>query len=200
MEDFNLNFDNEIGTSVTKLKQYPQRNDNFDNDIDLDAIVENLNNSETFKPKPSHPQEHFTASIIDVKPKKDINNNARYSDMNLEKLKDINLNEPLPVNFTKNMIPKNNLPNIPKKIKEPMVDTKESSIKSNDYVKICLNYEHIDIILYSLLFIILNNKIIIELILKLQKTRENDSMFLNLFLRTLLFASAIYFIKLNKLI
>ncbi len=189
-----MNFDNEIGTSVTKLKQMNRFSDNQDTDIDLDAIVENLNNSDTFKPQ----NENFTSSIIDVKPKKDINNNARNNSMNLERLTDVNLNEPLPVNFSKNMIPKNNLQKIPKNKKVIMNNIKEN--KTNDYVKLCLNYEHIDIVFYSLLFIMLNNKIIIELIYKLQRTRENNNTFLNLLIRTLIFAGGIYFIKNNKLI
>ncbi len=131
MEEFDINGDSEIGTSVSKLKNnnmhenFINTNDNnvnlrhTDTDIDYDKIIENLNNSETGNSKSTFnyedarkSMENFTASVSDVRPKKAINMSqfAKNVESDLERFQNVktyNYNEPFPVNYSKHLIPAN---------------------------------------------------------------------------------------------
>jgi hypothetical protein len=124
---------------------------------------------------------------------------------NLDKLNRVDLNEPLPVNFTQNMIN-----NQPSKIIEPLnalpqnIDSiqminlekpKNVDEKENGIINKILNFEYRDIILYILVFILLNNKFIIELIYKIPLIKNMDNPYPNLIIRSLIFGVVIFFIK-----
>ena len=115
-KEFNFNNDSEIGTSVSKLKHTNIKN--TDTDIDYDNIIANLNNnSETNNIKTNFNYDSvrnnnmntFTSTITDVRPKKSINMSqfAKNVESDLSKVNNIsgyNYNEPLPVNYTKNIV------------------------------------------------------------------------------------------------
>lgn len=131
MEEFDINGDSEIGTSVSKLKNnnvhenFINTNDNnvnlrhTDTDIDYDKIIENLNNSETVGSKSTFNYEdarktieNFNSSVNDVRPKKAINMSqfAKNVESDLERFQNVktyNYNEPFPVNYSKHLIPVN---------------------------------------------------------------------------------------------
>lgn len=206
MEDFDFNIDNEFGTSITKLKENNtnhQENIRFsepilESDIDYDKIIENLNNSDTFVPKQNNNNIDVKYLVKNIENNLDnfnnINNNPRYNSIPFyqNNTQPLNFNEnfnnePLPSNFTKNMLPKkNNIPNY---------NNQKYIIKNNTNHKFYEKYlkcEYIDLIIYGILFILFNNKIIIELINKILKI-QND--YANLLLRTIIFVVIIYLIK-----
>ena len=122
---------------------------------------------------------------------------------NLDNFGKVNLNEPLPVNFTKPMIPKQAL-NIQKpKITELMVNTestKKEQAKEKTIIDIVKNFfnkiEFREIVIYMLLFMVLNNKLMIELIYnKIPYMQQIDSPYPNLIFRTIFFGIILIFIK-----
>lgn len=193
MEDFNLNFDNEIGSSVSQLKERRNNNlktnevDNFgDTDIDYDTIMNNLKHSETFNDTQSQ--------LKQMKPKKQLNVSNMEKSLQFDLNNIPNLDEPLPINFTNKMInkeskelPKNNPMDIIQKTKPTEVIKKEPNT--------FLNWEYADILLYGLLFILLNNLFSISLINKIPKVIEYNRFQINLIIRTIIFSAGVFLIK-----
>jgi len=229
MEEFDFDLNNEIGTSVSQLKSKGNiLNENNENthteDFDYDRVMEHFNseqNNSTFNYDnrdsiinsmsttlvvDKQPTEMFsnTQQNIENRPKKQQNMNrfVRELENNLDNFGKVNLNEPLPVNFTKTMIPKQGL-NIQKtKITEQMVNTesKKEPVKEDtiiDMVKKFFNkVEFREIIICMLLFMVLNNKLMIELIYnKIPYIQQLDSPYPNLIFRTILFGIMLIFIK-----
>lgn len=206
MEDFDFNMDNEFGTSVSKLKENNTNQEDIINnnpilesDIDYDKIIENLHNSDTFIQKQNNNinVKHFVKNLENnLDNFNNINNdsipfypnnvntlNFNEKDLSFSKNHDFFNNKPMPSNFTKNMLPKkNNIPNY----------THQKNNTSNNIYEKYLKCEYIDLIIYGILFILFNNKIITELINKIFKIQNDNA---NLLLRTIIFVIIIYFIK-----
>ncbi len=113
-KEFNFNDDSEIGTSVSKLKNNIDIK-NTETDIDYDKILANYNNSDTINTKTNFNYDSvrnnmntFTSTITDVRPKKNINMSqfAKNVESDLQKVNihGYNYNEPLPVNYSKNLV------------------------------------------------------------------------------------------------
>jgi hypothetical protein len=179
MEEFDLN--DMIGTKVSNLKE------NADTDIDYDNILDNLKMSETNK---------CDNGMCGINNRNSMNNFVK----NLEKDLD-NYQTPQPINYTKNMDPQNRLQDIlPREIANVVESSKDyvkkednniiSNITSN-LTKLLYN----EIFIYTLLFILLNNNIIINLINKIPHIIRFDRFQLNLIIRTGLFGIIIYILK-----
>ena len=240
MEEFDFDLNNEIGTTVSQLRtNNVQSSDNLDNDFDYDKIMENFNSetnvnssfnydtnrdsiintlSSTISNNDKESVERFS-NINDIRPKKQQNMNRFVKDLenNLDNFNKISLNEPLPVNFTKQMIPKPhvqfqkkvnfepmaNIMQPPKNVLEstqksiPIIENKQIEEKSSfSWFNNLLKFEFREIIISMLLFMVLNNKIIIELIYnKLPIMQTWDSPYPNLLLRTIIFGLFLIIIK-----
>jgi hypothetical protein len=189
MEDFDLNMDNELGTSIVKLRE--NRESRGDSDIDYDKIIENLNSTDLRTDQP--------ININKENPKKNLNINQLARNLETE-LENFSNNQPQPMNMTKNMLknmepPKtNNLNSI--KIKEKFTETKqESNVLSKEYL-FDLLYSNRELLIIMVIFMILNNKIIIEFIYdKAPLVKNYDSPYPNLIIRTLLFGLIVYLSK-----
>ena len=237
-EEFDLNADSDIGTSVSKLRNN-DNNEGFinlnndphnlrhtDTDIDYDKILENFNNAETNNSKAQFNydntrknMETFTSTITDVKPKKAINmaQFAKNVEADLERFQNVrtdNYNEPLPVNYFKNSISTNNRPILEqhnqysieqmnnvkptinvKPIEEVKKDKKIELNKQDDSFSKIIN-EYRDILMYVLIFILLNNKFIIEIIYnKIPFVNKIDNPYPNLIIRSVIFGLLIFAIK-----
>jgi hypothetical protein len=183
MEEFDLNFDTNIGTSVSKLNN----NNNSESDIDYDKILDKLDITET----------------------NDKSNNKLF-EHSFDKHNDnsINMNH-----FAKKL--ENKLDNIRKERERDMfVDVKRPPAKMDvdsiklvqkelkpthakkqvEEPKVSKQIEHKDIIIYIVLFIILNSKLVIELIYdKISFTQ--DKPYPNLLIRAIVFGGLLFFIK-----
>jgi len=205
MEEFDLNFDNNIGTSVSKLKN--NINNNSESEIDYDKILDKLDITETNDIKLN--KNGYTAINNKINNNK-INNNKINNNNNNINNNNINMNH-----FAKKL--ENKLDNIKKERNQEMfVDMKRPSVKmDDDSIKLAQKdtkpsnpvkksleeppqvsnkFEHKDIIIYVVLFIILNSKILIELIYdKISIARENP--YPNLIIRALVFGVLLFLIK-----
>lgn len=218
MDEFDIDIDSNsnIGTSVSKIKNKEQNinpdiNNNMmkhtETDIDYDKVREILHNTETndnhgqIKEKVLQPTDNFNLCIQDVSPKKEISINkmVKKIESDIDIYNDINFNEPLPVNFTKNRNhPTQNLKLetftqiIPNEIMNVSTENKkEPSLGSKK-----MRWVYLDIIIYVLIFMLLNNKFIIELIytrVPYIKTIKNP--YINLILRSIVFGLLIFLIK-----
>jgi len=204
-KEFNFNDDSEIGTSVSKLKNNSDIK-NTDTDIDYDKILANLNNnSDTINNKTNfnydssrNNMNNFTSTITDVRPKKSINMSqfAKNVESDLQKvnIRGYNYNEPLPVNYKKNNIQNTEL----QKLEKTINTIPDIAIKENKNVISSCNIiqEYKDIIMNVLIFILLNNKFIIEFIYdKIPFVKKYDSPYPNLLIRSALFGLIIWSIK-----
>ena len=214
-KEFDFSGDSEIGTSVLKLKNNIQnlKNTNTDTDIDYDKILENFNNSDTNNNKTNFNYdtsrkniESFTSTITDVRPKRAVNMTqfAKNVEFDLEKIQNVrtyNYNEPLPVNYIKNQVPLNNqihkleqMINIKPDDLKPLKE--ENKEENKEDIKCKIFNEHKDIIMNILIFILLNNKFIIELIYdKVPFVKNYNSPYPNLLIRSIIFGLLIWLIK-----
>ncbi len=238
MEEFDLNADSEIGTSISKLRNN-DTNESFgnlnndiqnlrqthtfthtDTDIDYDKILENLNNSDTGNSKANFNydnarknMETFTSTITDVRPKKAINMTqfAKNVESDLERFQNVrtyNYNEPLPVNYSKNLVPQTQANRSIQKL-EQMINVKQneevkvekkeekkSEPKKQEESIFQIFNEYRDILMYMLIFILLNNKFIIETIYdRVPFVKKFDSPYPNLIIRSVIFGLLIFAIK-----
>jgi hypothetical protein len=172
-------------------------------DINYDEIMDNLNKSDIFNKPTTKPKNNIN-----------INNMVRNLELDLEHLNisprfnptlnnpnnSNNLNNPNSIsNNSNNPNNPNNLnnPNNSNNILLPPIlnPTKKNNSINNKLLDKFLNCEYTDILIYSLLFIILNNKLCIDLIYKIQQIQNIKNSNLNLIIRTLLFATIIIIIK-----
>lgn len=222
MEEFDLDFNQEIGTSVSKLRAPVQKySDNklTDTDIDYDKIIKDLNNSDTFSNQNPNinSNNNFSNNIIDMKPKKEISMNqfARNLENDLEYFnnqnhqinKNVNLQlgpGPKPINYTAEMDKKKDQQLLELLDVDPVSsiqlkgNTEPNNNKilneSNNYELISGEYK--DLLINLLLFMLLNNKFVIDFIqTKIPIINQTQSPFPNLVIRTLLFAGIILGIK-----
>jgi len=239
MDEFDIELDSDIGTSVSKIKKYSN-----ESEFDYDKVMEILNNSETMntyenvnekskdfldnepyqakldkldtlsttKYKPgeqncknsSYPTNKFTSiqtvrnledTVFNSRPKKEINMNrfVKNIEYNIDNI------DPLPANFTKNMINQNiNLEtfNPVSSIETIKIQPTEKQIEEISLYTKIVNWKYFDIILYILIFILLNNKFIIEIIYdKIPYMKTSESSYPNLIIRSLIFGLLIFLIK-----
>jgi hypothetical protein len=174
MEEFDLNFDTNIGTSVSKLKN--NIDNNSETEIDYDKILDKLDITETKDIKLNERPNNINMNHFARKLETKLDNIKKDRD------KDMFANVKRPpakkeVDSIK-LAPKEVKP-VKKSIEEPVVSNK---------------FEHKDIIIYIVLFIILNSKILIELIYdKIAIARENP--YPNLIIRAVVFGSLLFLIK-----
>ena len=107
MDEFDIELDSDIGTSVSKIKNKEQNiitnNPNNDTEIDYDKQMHIAREDPLISS--SNLPDKFTSYIQDVRPKREINMNkiVRNIENNIDNYSRVNINEPLPVNFSKNM-------------------------------------------------------------------------------------------------
>lgn len=185
-----------------------QNNSTFNYDNNRDVIINSMSNTLVIDKQPTEMftniQQNIPSYVNENRPKKQQNMNRFVRDLenNLDNFGNVNLNEPLPVNFTKTMIPKQTLsiqkPQIIEKMansevkKEPIKEQTITDIIKNFFIKI----EFREIIIIMLLFMLLNNKIVIELIYnKIPYFQNIDSPYPNLIFRTIFFGIILVLIK-----
>jgi len=195
-----------------------QNNSTFNYETNRDTIISTMGNTlstdiqptEMFSNTSTDTQQIRPQFVNENRPKKQQNMNRFVRDLenNLDNFSKVNLNEPLPVNFTKPMIPKQ-VPIFTKpKLVETMGNTKQEKTKQPiqsiqkeetlvDNVKKFFNsIDFREIVICLLLFMVLNNKIIIELIYnKIPYIQNIDSPYPNLLLRTVVFGIILIIIK-----
>lgn len=208
MEDFDFNMDdNEVGTSISKLKEKQNDIKFSDSDhIDYDKILDNINNSETMQNNNNKYEkkeiEHFSQKNINM------NQLARNLELDLDNFhnnpnkfsNNFTNNAPLPVNYTKKMIPKQHyvetLANLDEKPEVIPVQENKQVYSVESILDKIITFEHREILVFCLLFILLNNKFIIEFIYdRFQFVRTINSPYPNLIIRSLIFGFIIYIIK-----
>jgi hypothetical protein len=152
----------------------------------------------------SYPTNKFTSiqtvrnledTVFNSRPKKEINMNkfVKNIEYNIDNI------DPLPANFTKNMINQNiNLEtfNPVPSIETIKIQPTEKQIEEISLYTKIVNWKYFDIILYILIFILLNNKFIIEIIYdKIPYMKTSESSYPNLIIRSLIFGMLIFLIK-----
>jgi hypothetical protein len=206
-KEFNFNDDSEIGTSVSKLKNNIDIK-NTETDIDYDKILANYNNSDTINTKTNFNYDSvrnnmntFTSTITDVRPKKNINMSqfAKNVESDLQKVNihGYNYNEPLPVNYSKNLVQNTQLQKLEQTINStPEIINNKPIKKEKEKEKPNIMKEYKDIIINVLIFNLLNNKFIIEFIYdKIPFVKKYNSPYPNLIIRSILFGLIIWSIK-----
>jgi hypothetical protein len=184
-----------------------QPNTIFNYDTNRDTIINTMSNTLTQNQdiqsieKMSNTKQNTPYQMNENRPIKQQNMNSIVRDLenNLDNFGKVNLNEPLPVNFTKSMIPKQ----IPKKKPIEFMSNepkKSEPIKEQTIVDIIRNFfrkiEFKEVIITMLLFIVLNNKIIIEMIYeKIPYVKIIQSPYPNLIIRTIIFGIILIIIK-----
>jgi len=204
-KEFNLNDDSEIGTSVSKLKNNIDIK-NTETDIDYDKILANYNNSDTLNTKTNFDYDSvrnnmntLTSTITDIRPKKKINISqfAKNVESDLQKvnINGYNYNEPLPVNYSKNLVQNSQLQKLEQTINStPDIINNKVIKKEKPKPNIIKDYK--DIIINVLIFNLLNNKFIIEFIYdKVPFVKKYNSHYPNLIIRSILFGLIIWSIK-----
>lgn len=187
----------------------------FNYDTNRESIINAMGTTLTADRQPTemftntNAQQNLPQYVNENKPRKQQNMNRFVRDLenNLDNFGKVNLNEPLPVNFTKPMIPKQALITQKPRIMEPMTNNepektkpKKETPKNETVFDIINNFfnkiEFREIIICMLLFMVLNNKIIIELIYdKLPYMKTFDSPYPNLIVRTFIFGITLILIK-----
>lgn len=186
MEDYG-----DMATPINRLKEVG----NTDTDIDYDMILQNLNNSE------------ININNDNMRPKRAMNANnfVRSLESDLDTFKhtnEVNLNEPLPINFTKEMVPMMKLvPEKPvEKVEIVQVEKKEEPLTLSNKISLYLAKlvlpENRHILISILLFMLLNNKFIIEFIYdRIPFMNTIESPYPNLILRSIIFGLTLYLIQ-----
>ncbi len=239
--DFDLNADMGTSVSQLRSRINESNENTHTEDFDYDKVMEHFNSEQssggfnydtnrdtmistmsTTLATDKQPTEMFTNTsqapnipqyVPEHRPKKQQNMNRFVRDLetNLDNFGKVNLNEPLPVNFTRPMIAKSvpvyakpksieqmgntNVPSTTSKQEKKQEQPKDESILGqvkNFFGKI----EFREIIICMLLFMVLNNKIIIELIYdKIPWIKNVESPYPNLILRTIIFGLILILIK-----
>ena len=177
MEEFDFNNDN-IGTSISDLKNKKDSKRKTENEDFLrnDFLKNELNIKNKSKKKKNNKMSKFI---------KKIENELE----NFESVNSIDINEPLPVNSTNNMIEKQQ---VSKKKEEPVIIEKKEESNSNFLFNI-MNSEYKNYIFIVLIFMIINHKIIVTSIDNyILSSKPNNSDFVNLLIRTVIFGILLY--------
>jgi subtilase family serine protease len=200
MDEFDIELDSDIGTSVSKIKNKEQNiitnNPNNDTEIDYDKQMHIAREDPLISS--SNLPDKFTSYIQDVRPKREINMNkiVRNIENNIDNYSRVNINEPLPVNFSKNMFNSNQSQIIESFSQIPSVETIKVNTQQVEKKGKKFGFKYLDIFLYVLIFMLLNNKFIIELIYdRVPYIKSMDSPYPNLILRSIVFGILIFLIK-----
>jgi len=195
MEEFDIELDSDIGTSVSKIKNKEQNvNPNneivrpSDSDIDYDKVMEILHNSETKNNVIDPPNINYPTNV-NYQPNQQINTknmmNQIQPGIDIE-----SFNQVPPVETIKMKQNEQTLDN-KKETKNVSQPVKESNLTSSVF-----NFEYIDLMVYVLLFVLLNNKFVIELIYdRVPFIKSVESPYPNLILRSIIFGVLIFLIK-----
>jgi hypothetical protein len=189
-EEFDFNLDSDIGTSVATLKN---NKPDTETDIDYDDILNNLNSETNNKPKNKEPKINMNQFARKIENKLDNNHIeremlVRKRDNELRVVRE-NLTDVKHEVESLNLKP-NNKPNT---VEVKKIEPKELTAKDK-VIDMCKNFQHNDILVYVIIFIILNSKLVIETIYdKLASTRNNP--YLNLIIRGVLFGLIQYMVK-----
>jgi hypothetical protein len=190
MDEFDFDIDNEIGTSINQLKTQ-NTHDNIQ--FDYDKLQKHL---KTEQIKQSMKNEDVTTHIIKPKKQQNINTFIKELEYDLDNFNNINLNEPLPVNFTKEMIPqKKIIVDTKQEIIDPIIHQQSTSGVLTKFKARITNSNYREILILMLLFMVLNNKVIIEIIYRVPYINNYNSPYPNLIIRTLLFGVILFLIK-----
>jgi len=135
MDEFNFNNNPEIGTPISNLKNYKEKQSN--NNAELHLLIKDLSD--------------------------------RLDDIETKNIDSVQLNKPI------------------KKDKK--------NVDLNKFIKKETRINYIEIIIYMIIFILLNNKFTIEIIYNLPFIKTINSPYPNLILRTLLFGLIVYLYK-----
>jgi hypothetical protein len=210
MEEFDFDLTNDIGTPVLQLKNKSKKqknnfnyeieninynnSDNFDNYNNSDNF-DNYNNSETIIPGFNYDNNrddliNKMACTINNNSIKDVENVISNQKTSQTKKQNIN-------NFIKKL--ENNLDNFNKPTPknqtiEPMLNTNNKQKNQNLIKKIC-NFEYIEILISILLFMLLNNKLIIEIIYSIPLLQKINSPYPNLLIRAMIFGLILFLTK-----
>ena len=185
MEEFDIDLTNDIGTPVVQLKN-KSNNFNYEDDTcNSEIIMHDFNydnNRNDLINKMSRTIDNNTIRNDDTSQtkKQNINNFVRNLEINLD-----NLNQPIPEHLTKQKINTNNEQNT--KINTEIID--KTLIN-----KMC-KFEYIDILICMLLFILLNNKLVIQSIYDISLLDTINGPYLNLFIRAIIFGLLLFLTK-----
>lgn len=190
MEEFDIDLTNDIGTPVVQLKN--KSNNELDNNFNYEDDTCNSeiimhdfnydNNRNDLINKMSRTIDNNTIRNVETSQtkKQNINNFVRNLEINLD-----NLNQPIPENLTKQKINTNDEQNI--KINTDIID--KTLIN-----KMC-KFEYMDILICMLLFILLNNKLVIQSIYDISLLDKINGPYLNLFIRAIIFGLLLFLTK-----
>ena len=185
MEEFDIDLTNDIGTPVVQLKN-KSNNFNYEDDTcNSEIIMHDFNydnNRNDLINKMSRTIDNNTIRNDETSQtkKQNINNFVRNLEINLD-----NLNQPIPEKITKQKINTNNEQNT--KINTEIID--KTLIN-----KMC-KFEYIDILICMLLFILLNNKLVIQSIYDISLLDTINGPYLNLFIRAIIFGLLLFLTK-----
>jgi hypothetical protein len=198
MEEFDFDSDNEIGTSVSKLKSGDISDPNqagganyhvdktTETDIDYEKIIESVKTPHTKKINMGQFAKNMEMDLKKFNGFNDFNRNL--SSNKLQSSEHNFPDEPLPVNLTKNMINSN------KQLIQEQVVVPVTKIESSHTIK-TPNNNYSDVAIYMLIFMLLNNKFIIELIYSIPYIKTISSPYPNLIIRSFSFGIVLFLLK-----
>ena len=229
MEDFDFDFDNEIGTQIEyiKDKDYKNNQNYTDTELDYDKIIDNLVSDQSNNFDYNSKKNSCINTINSYKKKSDIDNvvNNITTDINNNKIFDLNFN---PINdrinnnnkkeLNKCDLCNHNKQNIPSY--NPNItteseihnniqndDNKKDDNKKDDKnvllkkLKKIIFHDNRDIMIIILIFILINTHLIIDLINnKISFIKNINNIYPNLIIRAIIFGLILYILKKNKIL
>jgi hypothetical protein len=190
MEEFDIDLTNDIGTPIVQLKN--KSNNDLDNNFNYEDETCNSemimhdfnydNNRNDLINKMSRTIDNNTIRNVETSQskKQNINNFVRNLEINLD-----NLNQPTPEKLTTEKINTN---------VEQNTKINTEIIEKTLINKIC-KFEYMDILICMLLFILLNNKLVIQSIYDISLLDNINGPYLNLFIRALIFGLILFLTK-----
>ena len=190
MEEFDIDLTNDIGTPIVQLKN--KSNNELDNNFNYEDETCNSemimhdfnydNNRNDLINKMSRTIDNNTIRNVETSQskKQNINNFVRNLEINLD-----NLNQPTPENLTTEKINTN---------VEQNTKINTDIIEKTLINKLC-KFEYMDILICMLLFILLNNKLVIQSIYDISLLDNINGPYLNLFIRALIFGLILFLTK-----
>jgi len=175
MEEFNFNSNSNFGTKIIK------KNDNNNDDIDYDSILNNLNNMDSDNSDNSENNKNINNLVNKIEKSID---NTNLNPSEFDKLKEI-------LNNNKIDAIENKINNIENKIN----DKSKNCNGNNNFIMSIL--KHQDLLIYILLFIILNINIITNNIKNILIYLKIDYCCIEVLIRTLIFSIFLIVIKIN---
>jgi len=187
MEEFDIDLTNDIGTPIVQLKN--KSNNELDNNFNYEDETCNSemimhdfnydNNRNDLINKMSRTIDNNTIRNVETSQskKQNINNFVRNLEINLD-----NLNQPTPEKLTTEKINNN-------------VEQKKSNVIEKPLINKICKFEYMDILICMVLFILLNNKLVIESIYNISLLDNINSPYLNLFIRALIFGLILFLTK-----